>query len=97
MKINVIFLFLSLFVTNVVYAGSPVNINTADAEEIAESLDGVGLKKAESIVKYREQIGTFQTLDELANVNGIGKKTLELNRDYLIFTNDQESDATPSK
>ena len=97
MKINVIFLFLSLFVTNVVYAGYPVNINTADAEEIAESLDGVGLKKAESIVKYREQIGTFQTLDELANVNGIGKKTLELNRDYLIFTNDQESDAAPSE
>lgn len=60
---------------------SPVNINTADAEELA-TLPGIGEKLAERIVKYRADNGDFSTVDDLANVNGIGEVKLEDLRDY---------------
>ncbi len=53
-----------------------VNINTADAEEL-QTLDGIGQKKAEAIIRYREEHGGFKTVDELCKVSGIGKRTLE--------------------
>ena len=62
-----------------------VNINTASAEEIAEAVKGIGITKAKAIVEYREQHGTFQSLDELIEVKGIGEKTLEKNRDALTL------------
>lgn len=55
----------------------PVNINTADAVSLAGSLSGIGISKAEAIVAYRKQHGPFKSVDELANVKGIGQKTLE--------------------
>ena len=55
----------------------PVNINKADAVTLAESLRGIGLKKAEAIVAYREANGPFRSVDELVNVKGIGERTLE--------------------
>lgn len=60
-----------------------VNINKADAETIAKNLKGIGLSKAEAIVKYRKDNGKFKTVDELMNVKGIGEKTIEKNRDDL--------------
>jgi competence protein ComEA len=59
---------------------APVNINTADAQTIADSLKGIGLKKAEAIVKYRTEKGPFKAVEELTNVNGIGEKTIEKNK-----------------
>jgi competence protein ComEA len=50
-----------------------LNINTADAEQLT-SLPGVGIKKAQQIVKYRELNGDFKSVDELVNVKGIGAK-----------------------
>ncbi|WP_028110232.1 ComEA family DNA-binding protein [Ferrimonas futtsuensis] len=61
----------------------PVNINTANAEQIAAQLKGVGLSKAKAIVAYREQNGPFTDLAQLAEVKGIGKKTLEQNSGRL--------------
>ena len=64
---------------------SPVNINTADAKTIGESLSGIGLKKAEAIVKYRVEKGGFKTVEELDNVSGIGMKTVEkIKKDVLL-------------
>ena len=60
-----------------------VNINTADAQQIASELKGVGLSKAEAIVKYRETNGEFETADDLARVKGIGLRTVDLNRDNI--------------
>lgn len=62
---------------------TPVNINSASADVLAENLNGVGLKKAQAIVLYREQHGPFKSIDELVNVAGIGEATLEKNRDKL--------------
>ena len=76
-------LFASLCTVNVMAA--PVNINTADAQTISASLSGIGPKKAEVIVKYREEKGSFKTAEELVNVPGIGEKTVQKNiKDILI-------------
>ena len=62
----------------------PVDINSADAASLAEAIDGVGERKAEAIVEYREVHGPFVSVDELAGVKGIGVKTVERNRENLI-------------
>ena len=63
----------------------PVNINQADAKTIAKSLNGVGIKKAEAIVKYREENGPFKSTDELAKVKGIGDKTVLKNKTDILY------------
>ncbi len=66
----------------VAMAGS-ININTADAEALADSLDGVGPVRAQAIVEYREANGEFSSVDELLEVSGIGAATLESLRDRV--------------
>ncbi|WP_337262887.1 MULTISPECIES: ComEA family DNA-binding protein [unclassified Serratia (in: enterobacteria)] len=60
-----------------------VSINDADAEELASKLNGVGMKKAEAIVRYREQNGPFTQVEQLQEVPGIGPTLLEKNRARL--------------
>jgi len=57
-----------------------LDINSADAPTIAAVLDGIGLVKAQEIVAYREMFGSFQSIDELIEVQGIGAATVEKNR-----------------
>ncbi|MEJ4042886.1 ComEA family DNA-binding protein [Erwinia sp. SLM-02] len=59
--------------------GGQVSINSATAQELAATLNGVGLKKAESIVSYRDKYGPFSQLDQLTEVPGIGKALVERN------------------
>jgi len=66
-----------------------VNINTADAEAIKNELQGVGMQKAEAIVAYREANGAFKSVDELANVKGIGLKTVDKNRANILVDTDR--------
>jgi competence protein ComEA len=65
------------------WAATPVNINKADAQTIANSLDGVGLSKAQAIVAYRKAHGAFKSVDDVGNVKGIGTKTLARNHDAI--------------
>lgn len=60
-----------------------VDINTADADTLASAIDGVGERKAQAIVEYREANGPFASVDELASVKGIGMQTIENNRAAL--------------
>ena len=69
------------------WAAQPVNVNSASAEEIAESLKGVGMSKAEAIVSYRSENGEFKHADELVNVKGIGIRTVDINREYILLEN----------
>jgi competence protein ComEA len=64
-------------------ANSPVDINAAGAEALAEAIKGVGLKRAEAIVAYRDKNGPFATVDDLAKVQGIGERTVEGSRANL--------------
>lgn len=61
----------------------PVNINTADAATLAKELNGVGLKRAQAIVDYRQKHGPFKSADELALVKGIGPAAVSKNRDLI--------------
>ena len=79
-----IILLLSLFAVNAIAA--PVNINTADAKTISEALSGIGQKKAEAIVKYREEKGLFKAAEDLTNVAGIGEKTVEKNKNDILLS-----------
>ena len=67
-----------------------VNINTANVEEL-QQLKGIGAKKAAEIVDYREAHGEFKNVDELTNVKGIGKATLEKLRQELVVKNEAEA------
>lgn len=71
-------------------AGSPtaadvqqlISINSADVATLAQ-LKGVGIKKAEAIVAWREANGEFKAIEQLMDVKGIGEATFEANRDKL--------------
>ena len=80
-----------LFIAFFLLAATPVlaevvNINKADAAALAENLNGIGMVKAQEIVKYRDTHGKFESIEELSNIKGIGEKTVEKNRDNMSLS-----------
>jgi len=73
--------FLLLLLTCIVFIWSNVDINSASLEEL-QTLRGIGAKKAKAIITYRKT-HCFKTVDDLAAVKGIGKKTIEKNRSNI--------------
>src|SRR5699024_2306943 len=59
-----------------------ININEADQQQLA-MLTGIGPAKAAAIVKHREEHGSFNSVDYLSKVSGIGAATVEKNRHLL--------------
>lgn len=55
---------------------SKVDLNQADESEL-QTLPSIGQKKAQEIIRYREEKGGFKTIDELKNISGFGEKTFE--------------------
>lgn len=53
-----------------------ININTADESQLT-TLPGIGPSKAQAIIAYREETGSFKNIEDLTNVSGIGDKTFE--------------------
>lgn len=76
---------LSLLLAGSAFAAEKVNINTADAATIDRVLLNIGPSKAEAIVAYRKANGAFKSAEQLAMVKGIGLKTIEKNRDRIVF------------
>ena len=62
-----------------------VNINTAGVATLAANLKGIGESRAMEIVRYRESYGPFESIDELAEVKGIGQSTLDMNRSVITL------------
>jgi competence protein ComEA len=58
---------------------SVININTADAAVLSD-LHGIGPAKAEAIIAHRKQHGPFKSVEQLADVKGIGDALIEKNR-----------------
>jgi competence protein ComEA len=71
-----------LLAGSLLFAG-PVNINTADAATLSRELKGIGMKRAQSIVEYRQKHGPFKSAEELALVKGIGPAAIAKNRDLI--------------
>ena len=63
----------------------PVDLNTADLDQL-DTLPGVGPVTAQAIFDYREENGPFQSVDDLVNVYGIGEKTVEKLREYVVVS-----------
>lgn len=81
-------LFLSLvLVSGLVSADVPatVNINTADATTLAEVLTGIGEVRAQEIVKRRDAHGNFTSIEQLAEVKGVGARVIEKNRERIVL------------
>ena len=76
----------ALLLSTTVFAVEPIDINTADAQTMAQSIQGVGQAKAEAIVAYRKKNGRFASIEDLAKVKGIGLKTVSKNRDRLTIS-----------
>jgi competence protein ComEA len=64
--------------------GGKVPINVAPAAQL-ETLPGIGPSRAAAIVAYRSEHGPFESLEELLEVKGIGRKTLDNLRDLITL------------
>ena len=61
---------------------SKININEASLKELM-TLDGIGESKAEKIIKYREEKGIFNKINDIKNVNGISDALFEKIKDQI--------------
>lgn len=87
MRLTLLSLLLFLFfLATSLASAAPVNINTADAEHLETGIVGIGAEKAAAIVQYRQDHGSFASVDDLANVKGVGEKTIEKNRENLTVS-----------
>ncbi|MBO0421484.1 helix-hairpin-helix domain-containing protein [Enterococcus plantarum] len=59
-----------------------INLNQASEAEL-QTLPGVGQKKAQEIIRYREENGGFKTIEEIKNISGFGEKTFEKLKDAI--------------
>ncbi len=63
-------------------ADGVVNINTADASAL-KSLSGIGDAKAQAILAYREEHGSFSSIEEIMQVPGIKESTFSAIKDKI--------------
>ncbi|WP_313017244.1 helix-hairpin-helix domain-containing protein [Macrococcoides bohemicum] len=59
-----------------------ININTSEQSAL-EEIPGIGPKKAQEIIQYRETNGGFKSIEEIKEIKGIGDKTFENLKDYI--------------
>lgn len=59
-----------------------INLNSATKADL-QKIDGVGDKKADKILAYRQQHGQFKSVEELKNISGFGDKTVAKMKDQL--------------
>ncbi|NLC67644.1 MAG: helix-hairpin-helix domain-containing protein [Clostridiaceae bacterium] len=59
-----------------------VNINTASIAEL-DTLPGIGEITAESIIKYRQQHGRFEKIEDIMNVPGIKEGKFEKIKGFI--------------
>ena len=76
---------LALLLSGPAFAAEKVDINKADAATLDRVLVNIGEAKAAAIVAHRKANGPFRSAEQLAEVKGIGLKTVENNRDRIVL------------
>lgn len=66
-------------------AGALVNINTADAT-LLTSIPGIGQVRAEAVITYRQEHGSFQSIEDIKKVSGIGDALFAKMKDYITVS-----------
>lgn len=61
------------------FTNKQINLNTANAQDLAGSFKGIGQKKAQAIVNYRETHERFKSVADLAQVRGLGRAFVDRN------------------
>ena len=83
MKKLMLTVFMFFFLAAAAIAG--ININTADQATL-ESIPYIGPTKAAAIIEYRKN-HPFKSIEDLANVKGIGMKTVEKIKELISVSN----------
>jgi competence protein ComEA len=73
----------TLLFSAMTFSAEVVDINRATAETMIQNWKGIGEVKAKAIVAYRKKNGSFKSIDELANVKGVGEGLIKKNRKYM--------------
>lgn len=76
---------LGLLLAGPALAVEKVDINEADAATLDRVLVNIGESKANAIIAHRKEHGPFRSAEQLAEVRGIGLKTVESNRDRILL------------
>lgn len=72
--------------------GEAIDVNTADVYDL-QRLPGIGGKRAQDIIAYREEHGPFETVDDLTQVSGIGEGILDGLRAYVSVGGGKQGDS----
>ena len=62
-----------------------IDLNSASADEIDKTLSGVGPQKAQTMVKYRNKVGPFRSMDEMFEIKGFGPSVLSRNKGWILL------------
>ena len=82
-RIAVCILLIGMLVAPVILmAAEKINLNTATLDELM-TLERIGPKHAQAIIDYRQTYGSFEKIEDIMKVKGIGPKTFEANKDKL--------------
>lgn len=65
-------------------SANKISLNTATVDQL-QQLHGIGLKKAEAIVKYRSQNGKFKNIEDIQRIKGIGPAIFSKNKARLAL------------
>ena len=65
-----------------------VDINTATREDL-QKIEGIGKQLADQIIRYREENGRFESVDELLDVPGIDPERFERFKDQVTVGNER--------
>ena len=73
---------LAMVTISLSFSMSVSELNKASKESLMK-INGVGAKKADAIIAYRTTVA-FKTIDDVQNVNGVGKKLAQNIKDYNV-------------